>query len=292
MRKIGMALGLIGGFLVMVALLANFYAAGQLMRTPIDVDSTTRLSGTAALGADDPTDVKATSITRANSEKSDDDVVVFVNSSCLVRDEGDVPNCVSADDPQERLITASVDNFATDRTTGLSVNDPSYLPADAQEHEGLVNKWPFDAEKKTYPVWDGTIGEAVDAEFDGEETIDGLTVYKYTATVDAAPIEVTDGVQGTYTDTKSWFIEPTTGSIINQVDDQERLTDDGDNFLTLQLEFTPEQIEANVADARANADSLSLITSTVPLWGLIVGIPLLLIGLLLTLRGGRSSDEA
>jgi hypothetical protein len=44
-----MLLGFLGGFLVMVALLAQFYAPGQLMRTPLDVDSTTRLSGEAAL---------------------------------------------------------------------------------------------------------------------------------------------------------------------------------------------------------------------------------------------------
>lgn len=286
MRKIGMALGLVGGFLVMVALLANFYAAGQLMRTPIDIDSTTRLAGTATIGDEDETEVRATSITRANSEKSDDDVVVFVNSSCLVRDIGDVPNCVSADDPQERLITASVDNFATDRKTALSVNDPSYLPADAVEHEGLVNKWPFDAEQKTYPLWNGTLGTAVDATFDGEETIDGLTVYKYVSVVEDEPITLSEGVEGTLSSTTEYFVEPTTGSIINQIATQERVTDEGDNFLSADLEFTPEQIEANVADARSNADSLGLVTSTLPLWGLIIGIPLLLIGLLLVFRGG------
>lgn len=286
MRKIGMALGLVGGFLVMVALLANFYAAGQLMRTPIDIDSTTRLAGTATIGDEEETEVRATSITRANSEKSDEDVVVFVNSSCLVRDIGDVPNCVSADDPQERLITASVDNFATDRKTALSVNDPSYLPADAVEHEGLVNKWPFDAEQKTYPLWNGTLGTAVDATFDGEETIDGLTVYKYVSVVEDEPITLSEGVEGTLSSTTEYFVEPTTGSIINQIATQERVTDEGDNFLSADLEFTPEQIEANVADARSNADSLGLVTSTLPLWGLIIGIPLLLIGLLLVFRGG------
>ena len=48
------------------------------------------------------------------------------------------------------------DDFATDRITALAVNDPQYLPADAAPHEGLINKWPFEAEKKTYPYWDGT----------------------------------------------------------------------------------------------------------------------------------------
>ena len=42
--------------------------------------------------------------------------------------------------------------------SGLAVNDPKYLPADAEPHEGLVNKWPFEPKKKTYPYWDGTTG--------------------------------------------------------------------------------------------------------------------------------------
>ena len=34
-----MVLAGLGGFLVMLAILAKFYAPGQLMKTPIDVDS-------------------------------------------------------------------------------------------------------------------------------------------------------------------------------------------------------------------------------------------------------------
>ncbi len=291
MRKLGMFLGFLGGFLVMLAILAKFYMPGQLARTPIDVDSTTYLSGTAALGADSPVPVKATSVTLANSETSTDDVVVFTNSSCLVKDEGDVPNCVSADDPEERLISASVDNFATDRKTALAVNDPQYLPADAEPHEGLVNKWPFDVEEKTYPVWDGTAGVATDAEFAGTEELEGHETYRFDATTEA-DIEVTSGVQGTYLSEKSWWVDPTTGSIIKQADHQERTDSDGNNFLTLDLVFTDEQVKNNVDDASSNASSLNLVRNTIPLVGFIVGIPALIIGVLLTLRRKQEPEEA
>ena len=35
--------------------------------------------------------------------------IVFVNTLCLVIDEGDVPDCVDAEDPEGRLVSASSD---------------------------------------------------------------------------------------------------------------------------------------------------------------------------------------
>ena len=63
--------------------------------------------------------------------------------------------------------------------TAEAVNDPQYVAPSAEEKTGLVNKWPFDAEKKDYLYWDSMLGEAVDATYDGTETIEGLETYKY-----------------------------------------------------------------------------------------------------------------
>lgn len=292
MRKLGIVLSVLGGFLVSTALIATFYAPGQVERTPLDVDSKTLLEGEAQLGDDPSFPVKATSLTRTDSAKSTDDVVVWVSSSCLMQDVGDPPDCVSVDDPQERLISASIDNFATDRHTGLAVNDPDLLPADAEAKEGLVNKWPFNAEKKSYPYWDGTAGAVQTAEYDGEETVEGIETYRYRVVVDDAPIEITDGVDGTYSSEKMIWIEPTTGSIVNQTDSQERVTDEGDNFLTLDLAFTDDQVKQSVADANDNKGILDLVTTTIPLIGFLAGIPLLIAGIALTVLGGRRTQKA
>jgi hypothetical protein len=282
-RIIGSVLALLGAFLITVAVLAQFYAAPRLEKTPLDVDSTTLLSGTVQLsdgnGGLEESPVKAFSITKADSERSDDDVVVFANSSCLVKDEGGLDECVSADDPQDRLVSASTDDFATDRSTAMAVNDPQYLPPSAEEKSGLVNKWPFGAEKKTYPYWDGLAGEALDAEYDRTETLDGLEVYVYRVVQSGTPIELSAGVPGTLDAEKELFIEPVTGSIIHQVDHQERLDSDGNPAIVLDLAFTDEQVAANVEDSESNASSLNLVTGTVPVVGLVVGIPALLIGL-------------
>jgi hypothetical protein len=286
-RKLGMVLAGLGGFLVMLALLAKFYAPGQLMKTPIDVDSETNATGQAALGSSPAEDVQGTQITRADSAKSTDDVVSFVSSSCLIFDRNDPPSCVQADDPDQRLITASVDYFATDRVTALAVNDPKYLPPTAVEHQGLINKWPFDVQKKTYPYWDDTAGQVVNATYDGTDELDGIETYKFHAVITDAPIEVTDGVQGTYSKDSTIWIEPVTGSFVNVSYHMVQTTDTGDNFITLDLAYTEQEVADSVKDAKASRDKLNLVRNTVPLVGFVVGIPFLLIGLLLTARGGR-----
>lgn len=294
MRKgFGIGLTVLGGFLVSLAVLAQFWAPGQLMRTPLDTDSTTLLDGTAELsdgtGGTNEFPVKAFSVTRADSERSDGDVVVFQNSSCLVKDEGEIDECVSADDPEERLISASTDNFATDRRDAMAVDDPKYLPPSAEAKEGLVNKWPFNAEKKTYQYWDSYAAAAVDATYDRTETVDGLETYVYSIVVSDVPIEVSDGVQGTYSTDREIWIDPTTGAIVNQFETQDRLDDEGNTFLALDYGFTDEQVANNAEDAKSNASSLNLVTSTVPLIGWIVGIPALLVGIALQIMRRRSA---
>ncbi|RYB90867.1 DUF3068 domain-containing protein [Nocardioides glacieisoli] len=295
-KIIGWVLLALGAFLVVVGLMAALWAPGQVKRTPLDTDSVTRLSGNAdklnpATGEVENIDVQATSITKADSELSDDDVVVFVNSTCLVINDGsgEVPDCVDGED--ERLVTASTDVFATDRGDAMAVNGSSYLPPSAEEKEGLVNKWPFDAEKKTYPYWDGLLGEPVDATYDGTETIDGLETYRYHVLVEDAATEILSGVEGVYSQDKYIWIDPVTGSIINQTQDELRELEDGSTILDLQLAFTDDQVSANAADADENGGTLGLLTRTVPLIGIIGGIVALLAGGFLLWAGARREKK-
>ena len=290
MRKLVPVLFGLGGFLLVAGLVAAIWAPGMVKKTPLDVNSTTLLSGQAeklnvATGELESNPVKASSITKADSKISDGKVVAFTNSSCLVIDRDKPGECVDGKDP--RLVSASTDVFATDRTTAMAVNTSKYLPSDATKHEGLQNKWPFDAEKKTYPYWDGTAGKAVDAKFDRTKTLGGLETYVYKVEVAGAPIEIADGVKGTYDDVKEIYVDPRTGAIINQTDDQQRALDSGQKVLDLKLDFTDAQVAANVKDAKANISSLNLITRVVPLVGIIGGV-LCLLGAVALLVLGRS----
>ncbi|GAA1930620.1 DUF3068 domain-containing protein [Nocardioides hwasunensis] len=297
MRKIiGWVLLALGTFLVVLGLMAAIWAPGQVKRTPLDTDSTTRLAGNAdklnpATGEVDNIDVLATSITKADSENSDDKVIVFVSSTCLVIDDGsgDVPDCVPGTD--DRLVTASTEVFATDRRTGLAVNGSTYLPPSAEEREGLVNKWPFDAEKKTYPYWDGLLGEAVDAEYDGTETLDGLETYRYHVLVEDAPAEVVTDIDGVYSQDKYIWIDPITGAIMKQSQHEVRTLEDGSPLLDLNLEFTDAQVKANVEDAEANGSRLGLLTRTVPIIGIVGGLVILVAGGFVTRLAGRRETE-
>ena len=300
MRKIiGWVLLALGTFLIAIGLMAALWAPGQVKRTPLDTDSVTRLSGNAdklnpATGEVENIDVQATSITKADSKLSDDNVVVFVNSTCLVIDDGsgELPDCVDADDPEKRLVTASTDVFATDRSDAMSVNGSSYLPPSAEEKEGLVNKWPFDAEKKTYPYWDGLLGAPVDATYDGTETLDGLETYRYHILVEEASTEVIEGIDGVYSQDKYIWIDPITGSIINQTQQEVRELEDGSPLLDLELAFTDDQVSANAADAEDNGSTLGLLTRTVPLIGLIGGVLALLVGVFLVWANARREKKA
>ena len=276
----------LGAFLLMVAALALFYAPDKVKRTPLDVDSITRLTGEAQLfdgTALVTTPVKATSTAHTDSELSTDDVVLFQSSSCLVKDpDGTAPDCVSADDPDNRLISAGTEVFATDRVTALAVNDFENLPADAEPREGLINKWPFDVEQKTYPFWDGLIGQPVDAVFQSTEDIDGLETYKFLVKVDNGDIEITDGVLGKYSTEKTIWVDPTTGSIVDQSESQTRVqADNGQTILQLDFSFTDATVAANVEDAKANASKLNLLTKTVPLLAGLIGLLALIGGLVL-----------
>ncbi len=275
MRKLIPVFFGLGGFLLVAGLVAAIWAPGAVKKTPIDVSSTTYLTGQAgkldtATGELVFNPVRATSITKSDSKVSDEEVVTWTNTSCLVIDRDDVPDCVEGDD--DRLITASTDVFATDRETGLAVNKEKYLPADAEPHEGLVNKWPFDAQKKTYPYWDGTAGEAVEAKYVRTVEVAGLETYLYRIAVEDAEIEVAAGVPGTYDDVKEIFVEPRTGSIVNQTDNQQRTLADGTAALDLKIAFTDEQVKKNVSETQEKVDSLGLITRTVPLIGVIGGL--------------------
>lgn len=294
MRKVfGPILLGLGAFLLVVAIMAIAWMPGVVKKTPLDVNTTTRLSGEAqrlddgALGS--PVPIKVTSITQADAEASDDDVIVFVNGSCVVENaDGNAPDCVDGEDP--RLVSASEDTFPTDRVTALSVPNGDYVPEDTVQHEGLVNKWPFDAEKKTYPYWDGTVGEAVDAEYVDTKDFDGVETYHYRVTIEDAAIEVAEGVPGTYSNEINIYVEPRTGDILNQSQDQQRYLDDGTQVLNLQAEFTPEQIEESTEGAKDNLRMLDVMLTWVPVAGIVGGALAIIAGLLLVLSARRTKN--
>lgn len=299
MRKIvSWVLLALGAFLLVAAIIAKAWAPGQVERTPLDTDTTTRLAGSAeklnpSTGKVENLDVRATSINKVDSEASDEDVAVFVAASCLVVDTPDSPACGeegTGKNADPNVISISQEVFATDRHTGEAVDGEGYLPEGSEQYEGLVNKFPFGTEKKDYEFWDGLTGKAFPVTYEGTEDIDGLETYEFHLQIEDEPAVVTGDIEGIYSFDKTMWIEPRTGAIIKQEQHDVRTTEDGDPLLDLTLAFTDDQVSANVDEAKDNVRLLGLVTTTVPLVGFIGGPILILVGLALLLRPRRPED--
>ncbi len=295
MRKIfAWLLLFLGGFLVMVALLALIWMPDAVRRTPLNVDTDTYLTGEAdklnpTTGELETYPVAYKSSTKVDADKSTGDVVVFVNTKCVNIDENDPQPCL--DDSDERLITNSIDVFATDRRTALAVDNGDFLPAGSVQHEGLVNKWPFNVEKKTYPYWDGTIGSAVDAEYVGTKDIDGLETYEFTVSVPEVEAEILADTVGTYQTDQTLWVDPVTGSIIDQEGGQVLKLENGATVLDINVAYTDETVQLNVDDAKSSGRLLSIIDVALPIGSALLGLAALAGGFLL-LRGGRKDGDA
>ncbi len=289
MKKIiGFVCAALGAFLIVAGITADVWATPKVEKTPLDVDSITRLDGTASRidtenGGTTDFDVRVASFTEADSDASTDDVVVFVSYTCLVKDVPDTPDCGvegEGDDADPNVINVSDPFvFATDRRSAEAVAATD-IP-ETTGVEGLVNKWPFGAKQEDYQIWDGILDRAVTATYEGSESLEGLDTHVYNVSLTEEPAEVIAGTDGLYSQDKTYWVEPVSGSIVKQAQVEERTLEDGTVLLALEVAFTDEQVTANVADSSDSADSLKLITSTVPTLGYAAGIPLLLIGLVL-----------
>lgn len=289
-RVLGWLLCFVGAFLLVVAVLGWVWLPDAAERTPLNVNTFTYLTGEAdklnpETGELEHVPVAYQSLTRADPDKSDDDVVAFVNTKCVNIDLDDPPACLEKDD--ERLITNTIDTFATDRHTAMAVDDPQYLAEGAVPHEGLVNKWPFNAEKKDYPYWNGTLGTAVTAEYVGTKDYDGLETYEYHSSVPETEAEVLEGTQGLYSTEETIWIDPRTGSIIDQAGGQVLKLEDGSTILDINVAYTDETVQTNIDDTKASIKQLNLLENVVPPVALVVGLLAVAGGLFLALRGRR-----
>ena len=187
-------------------------------------------------------------------------------------------------------------------------------------HEGLVLKFPFGTEKKTYNFWDTSTRKAWPIQFKREAVLNGLKVYVFEQEVPkqdiplAKPLLVpgklvdepgkdSAEVQRSYQNTRTLWIEPITGAIIKGEEKQLATLDyNGESKVTatrVTIAYDDATVKKNVDGAREDgrdeggykdkSAQLNLIGFWVPLVALIVG--LLLLGLVVALSVLRSSGR-
>ena len=190
----------LGAGLLIAALLLSTYTKGKIAKIPLDVDATLVSDGTGT--ALDPASLAGErfiidrNVPLALQQQvsveapSNADVVTLQVGSTLRR----------TDKQQDAgLLLAMVDTVTLNRRTALAVTSESNPGGAVQKprtieddqpptnialpHEGLAYRFPFDTEKKTYPFFDPIAQKPFDANYDGEEDVNGLTTYRFTQNV-------------------------------------------------------------------------------------------------------------
>lgn len=186
-------------------------------------------------------------------------------------------------------------------------------------HQGLVLKFPFGTEKKTYNFWDTSTRKAYPIEYKGEDELGGLKVYKFVQEVpeqdipQPKPLMVPGNlvdepgkaaveVQRTYQNTRTLWVEPITGAIIKGEEDQlASLSYNGEAKVTatqVKIAYDDATVKKNVDGAKENgvdeggykskAAQLHLIGFWIPLIGLLLGLALLSLVVVMQVRSSSS----
>lgn len=292
-RVVPRALVFLGVALLSLALLMVVYAVPRIEKAPVDNNSRTVASASGTYFSFETgeqvtsDDLRALTNTVSDQEASTSSIAVYDQLSVL-------QDGTSQDAPK---ITVGESRIAIDRSTALPVDCCGLDPVDM---EGLTVKWPFRVEQRAYPVWDGTLGAAVDAEFVETTELDGVEAYVFAlqipkTTVDTTPLTDEDGepVEGqiVYEASKRYWVEPNTGRILDSTQDIYRAVElpDGEVAI-LAADIVIDVTDATMADnlelARSDVSSLGLARTTLPLGGGILGLVALAAGIIL-LRGER-----
>lgn len=312
MRKISAIILLgFGAFLLVGAILLKWYAYPRLAVAPLDQDIVQVSSGPDAEIFDQgelrnrTTDLTATRRVIgdvAASEQEGNNVVVSNTSVTTVDADGVVVDAITARVP-------------FDRTSGAAVNCcDADLNDQPIEFHGEVLKFPFNTQRHDYDFWDNDLKQATPAVYSGEESINGVTVYKFVQTIEPTNIGTVNappnlvGASGTafvptdryYSNIRTLWVEPETGFIINGQEQQySTLRYQGEDRLVLTdvtIGYTDDTVKDNTDTYGPKATQLKIMRVWGPIIGSIVGILMILVGLLLSWRmrpePAENEDEA
>jgi Porin PorA len=324
----------LGAALLIAALLLSTYTQGKISKIPLDIDATLVSEGTGT--AFDPAsllgerfvineDVPVVQQQQMTVESpSNADVVTLQVGTTLKRSDQQKDN---------GLLLAMVDTVTVNRQSALAVSSETNPGGSVQKpraiedenpptsialpHEGLAYRFPFDTEKKTYPFFDPIAQKPFDANYAGEEDVNGLTAYKFTQNVgfdadgklveplkfaslydDDADSQATAtarlwGVEGDpeesitmtryYAAQRTFWVDPVSGTIVKQTDRgyqyyaREALKPEV-TFVDYTVTTNEETVESQVAVAQDERDRVAL-------WGRILPITFTALGLVLLIGG-------
>ena len=325
----------LGAALLIAALLLSTYTKSNISKIPLDIDHTVVSDGTGT--AFDPASLNEQNFV------VNEDVPLVMQEQVTVESPANadvvtlqVGSTLRRSDKQQEngLLLAMVDTVTLDRETAMAVSSDSNPGGAVQKpraieneepptnialpHEGLSYRFPFDTEKKTYPYFDPIAQKAFDANYDGEEDVNGLTTYKFTQNVgfdgdgelvDPIPyaslyddeadsrataparlwgIEAEDPEEPItmtryYAAQRTFWVDPVSGTIVKQTDRgyhyyAREALEPEVTFVDYSVTTNEESIESQVSAARDERDRVAL-------WGRILPITFTALGLIALVGG-------
>lgn len=325
-RTLACALVGIGALLLVVAILIPTYTYGKLAKTPLDLEVTT-IADTPAEGGEV---LDSRTLTGPGKLEVNKNVPLVSQRFLTVEDPSDSKKItVQAGQTLRRtdrqgdtgLLSAIIDRVTLDRKTGEGLEDPigsiqiqSDQPAEDVSHTGLLWRFPFDTEQKTYQFFDLNARQAFDINFVEETEVNGTPVYHFQHTIPVTDLSKvvnsptnklslpaekwglpgTDPVTMTryYTNVRDVWVEPKTGVIVKGAEQLHQYYARDPNkpdvtVLKATLTWDENTVDYQIGKAKEGNDKLSLYGRTLPIILGLLGLLLLIAGFFLGFRGGR-----
>jgi hypothetical protein len=298
-RGIGLTLTGLGAFLLAFGLLMRYWVPGQVLKFPLNEYAITSLSGS---------DLSYFSPTLLHE-------FTGVTATATQTIEGDVPSGSAStavwgsftaieDTTNHAAIQYLSRRSAFNRRTGLLADccGASVGSSTRVTQSGLGFVFPYGTQHQTYELFDPTLLRPAPVTYAGTGTIDGLAADKFVEQVSGAkfgrqtlpgnligePQQATVTLPESLTATNTFWVDPMTGSVVDEVLDQtvalqgaapaQRLV-----LLGGTLSETPASVQAAVTASRAQHAKITLIQATIPVIGILLGLVALAGGIALVL---------
>jgi Porin PorA len=307
MRRVaGLVLSALGTFLIVLALLIRFVVVDEAVKFPLNEDTVTTL---IAHNASYFSPQKVAEVTGATLE---DTYTVQGNNAA-----GSSGTAVWKefsyvyDQTNDQTVSYSTQQLAFGRRSaelvnccGTAVGTDTHVPV-----TGLGYVWPFNAQKKTYQVFDTTLLKAFPAVYAGTATVDGIKTYKYVETIPATP-DGSQSLPGTlvglkssatvklpeyYSATTIEYVDPITGGPVRGSSYQHIFLENSTgtpvlNLINATFVTTPASVASVGSTVKSDDNKIDLISVIIPLIVGIVGVILLAIGLILALTRRQEAE--
>jgi hypothetical protein len=299
MRRVaGLVLSALGTFLIILALLTRFVVVDEAVKDPLNENTVVQLIANHASYfspshlSELTGTLEDTLTTQGDSAAGNSSTAVWTQFSYVY------------DQTNAQTVSYSTERLAFDRRDAALQNCcGTAIGTDNHVHvSGLGYLWPFNAQKKTYEVYNATLMKPVPAVYSGTATVDGVQTYKYVENVPAT-LDGSQTVPGTlvglkssasvtlsqyYTSTTTEYVDPITGGPVKGTSSQHIYLQNSSGAPVLTLinatfVTTPASV-ASVANTVKHDDSeIDILSFIVPLIVGIVGVILLVMGLIMYL---------